>query len=262
MVVCSVEVPPPEAWTDGRGLGTRERVLSPLTMIDRHNISHSHSTRTLTSNPPPDSTAHPHDTSHYLRCSNKTLSDYLTDQMQTRRKPMQEIPLTPTSQTARAHSSSLSERVSDTHTVPPGIPHSTDHTNWAMSWSTSSSALRCRISPIVTWGSNRCITSRHCPTEDRERHGDAHIFRYGAAHRAPLAATQPSRSLQAVRTLQPHNESCPIPPARAARALPTIPSVWAAAPIPPLPAHPSSLVHVQCSGPHHKSSHIRRGAMG
>jgi hypothetical protein len=25
---------------DGRGLGTRERVMSPLTMIDRHNISH------------------------------------------------------------------------------------------------------------------------------------------------------------------------------------------------------------------------------
>ena len=165
----------------------------------------------------------------------------------------EETPLTPTSQTARAHSSSLSERVSDTHTVPPGIPHSTDHTNWAMRWSTSSSALRCRISPIVTWGSNRCITSRHCPTEDRERHlGDAHIFRYGAAHRAPLAATQPSRSLQAVRTLQPHNESCPIPPARAARALPTIPSVCAAAPLSELPRSPH--IPLSRSRLHHKSS--------
>ena len=57
---------------------------------------------------------------------------------------MQEIPLTPTSQTARAHSSSLSERVSDTHTVPPDIPHSTDHTNWAMSWNTHPPRPECR----------------------------------------------------------------------------------------------------------------------
>jgi len=66
---------------------------------------------------------------------------------------------TPSSQTARAHSSSLSERVSDTHTVPPGIPHSRldgpHELGDQPSWSTPSLALRCRTLPIVTLGSNR-----------------------------------------------------------------------------------------------------------
>ena len=113
---------------------------------------------------------------------------------------LQEIPLTPTSQTARAHGSSLSERVSDTRTVPPGIPHSTDHTNWAMSWSTSLLALRCRNSPIVTLGSNRCITSPG--TAPRKIGGGMVMHTSSATVLLREHLSQPhSRSLQAVRTI-------------------------------------------------------------
>ena len=140
------------------------------------------------------------------------------------------------SQTARAHSSSLSERVSDTHTVPPGIPHSRLDGPHELGDELEHVVVGIEVPQLA----DRHVgvqqmhhVPRHCPTEDRGRHGDAHIFRYGAAQRAPLAAAQPLAP--SGPNPQPHNESCPIPSACAARALPTIPSVCASAPISEIP---------------------------